>query len=646
MGAGRSGTSASSSGSKKSDAEGKGGTSAGGSSSSGGKSPSGGGTGARGPTGAGGAASHTGAKGPAGAPSRSPSPSSPKSGPGGAGGVRTTSQGTRQSQPSARVGGGSILSSPSRVAQSAGVGFRDPRFSDPGVMGVPGGVRGRNQGIMGRTIDVVGAARNRYKDTPFHGMTTPALSQAIAFGDHLRNLGYGPLNLNSAYRSQALQNALKAANPAAVARGDIAKNSQHTLGTAFDASVPGMAPSDLVREALAFGGFGRIRGYGPTGHVHFGTSPVAGGGTIVSGRIAGDYDPRGSLSVGSFAADGRNRAPGLSPDDSPTPGLADAVRTATVDPRGLMANAPRPKPDNFGSMNMAGYRSPMASVGGMPPSPGRMDMAGYQSPMASVGGMPQGRPNMDMGGYNSPMASIGGMPSPKDQARIGAETAPPSQPALASQGPGLLASPNVNLGRPPTPNMNMQGYNSPMAGVGPLPGTPQTAGMSFTPGMPRNPIGGMAFSPGLPGQMSGPNRSRSPFVDDAQQMARYDRPRALGLENYQDEPKVSRANPPLGDLGKPLEPQKSAGLGWRDFVPDTIEQKIDKAVPMLEKGLNWAHFATETPAHRDARLAQGLNGGGHNQNWTGREPPQAVAQMQQHVEQVLRAYLLQMQNAA
>lgn len=132
------------------------------------------------------------------------------------------------------------------------------------------------------------------------------------------------------------------------------------------------------------------------------------------------------------------------------------------------------QPGRSPNMNMAGYSSPMASVGGMPPAQSNMNMAGYQSPMAGTNGMPQAPGSMNMAGYQSPMGGVRGAPGmPKDQSRIAAEE--PRGPVLAGQGPGLLASPNINLPAR-SPNMDMAGYQSPMAGVGGLPSVNGYAG--------------------------------------------------------------------------------------------------------------------------------------------------------------------------
>jgi hypothetical protein len=542
---------------------------------------------------------------------------------------------------------------PSKAKDTSGTGIGgllSSRFKDPGVAGVPGGIKARDQGILGgRLIDVTGGAKVRGKSQPFAGMKTPALSQAIAFADHLRKQGYGPLNLGSLYRSQQTQNALRAANPAAAAAGRIAKNSQHTSGMAFDATVPGLSNLDLAKQAAAFGGLRQLMGYetkkNPMGsHVHFGVGP---GPTQGLGSIAGTR-------VSDLVA-GVPSAP--------------AVAQPKTDPRASINAAPRPKPSNFESEALT--RSVLSGLGvnptrsfaGIPTPTPNMDMGGYRSPMAGLSGMPRALsdpaggmsfspglpgampgPSMDMGGYQSPMASVGGLPgavsSPgKMQDRIAPEQAPAPRPSL--MGPGLMASPNVNLDRfraPPSnfpgrpempgsfpaaqqPNMDMSGYNSPMA-----------FDASRMPRALSNPAGGMSFNPGMPGMMPGPSRSRSPFVREEAPQVAQNRERALGLENYQGQPPA------------PAPQERSLFAGFGETVKKAVQAPITKATDLANTvwdNLSNPLLGAVRPPGPNNPTSRGGQGGVDKPpiQWTGQEPPQMVAEMQQHVEDVLRSIL-------
>jgi hypothetical protein len=346
-----------------------------------------------------------------------------------------------------------------------------------------------------------------------------------------------------------------------------------------------------------------------------------------------------------------------------------AAASQKVDPRGLMANAPRPKPAEVAihglnvarnpfdaqrgvvrqsNMNMAGYSSPMAGLTGMPQAPSRMNMAGYQSPVTGLGGMPSAPGRMDMAGYNSPMAAAPGLPT-GDYDPLGSMRAPqapaaarddydplssmappraPERPAPPSPmaGQGMvdpqMAQSFAKYGRwhtapraPQPPNMDMAGYRSPMTGLTGMPPSPGQMNMAGY----QSPMA--AATGGLPVAQSG------------------NRPRALGLENYQgprpQEPAISSQQPQednqfaglAGIVNK--EPMDIRPPGPPSYIagpqqPDSLMGRIMDSV-YSQPGL--------APDRSDM-----AGGEGGQAQWTGREPPQVVADMQQRVEQILRAY--------
>lgn len=146
-----------------------------------------------------------------------------------------------------------------------------------------------------------------------------------------------------------------------------------------------------------------------------------------------------------------------------------------------------------------------------------------RSPLAP-GGL---APSMDMAGYQSPMTGLGGMPAPKDQARLTAEG-----PILASQGPGLLASPNVSVpgglartgtmvaGMPDIPastGLPAAPFQSRVAGMPPTPrstGLPAAPQPGFqSPVMSRPEIPGAGFQSRVAGMPQIPGATGFPAED-------------------------------------------------------------------------------------------------------------------------------------
>jgi hypothetical protein len=604
MGAGRSGTSASSSGSKKNDAEGKGGASAGGNSSSGGKSPSGGGTGARGPTGAGGTASHTGAKGPAGAPSRSPSPSSPKSGPGGAGGVRNTSQGTRQSQPAARVGssGGTILSNPSRAAQSMG---------------------GLLNGLNRRDRDVVEAG------TRFGNRLGLDTGYGISFMDPTRFSGFRPntnlAQVNPGALTRLVNAQLAFGKPLQVNAGYALtghqKKGAHPKGLAIDVQVPTPADRfDFVRAATQAG----FTHTGTYGHglkgVHVDTRPGMGDwgpnlhstSTPPEQKAAIAEGLRTPANWGSIAANiaGQRVAPGLAPS------LSNAVRTANVDPRARAL--PQPKPAEIA---MRGITNSFPSRPGVPGAFPAEDRVPSTFP---------GRPE-----------TVGAFPSARPQSTF------PGRPEMPGALPAEDARPSSFPGRPGLPS----GFQSQIAGrPAPQPDfVSRVAGRPEFPGSfpASRPTSSFPARPEFAGSFPGEDRVPSSFPS---------RPEFRGsFPAAETSPQVASTFP-----GRPEMPgsfpaaQEKPGLfaSLGEAVKEAVQapaKKIGDLANLAWDNINNPDLSFVTPRQPGNPLMGGGDGRGTTGStnvWTGREPPQAVAQMQQHVEQVLRAYLLQMQNAA
>jgi hypothetical protein len=168
------------------------------------------------------------------------------------------------------------------------------RSPDPGVIGVAGGVSGRMAPGFENRFSFTGGAKARGGSNPFGGLKSPAVGQIIGFADHLRSQGMmDPLSITSAYRSQAVQDSLRKANPKSAALGRIAKNSAHTKGTAIDITHPGMTNAQLAQQVASYPGFNTMMGYesasNPQGshiHVEAGEGPLRGLGSVGGKKVA------------------------------------------------------------------------------------------------------------------------------------------------------------------------------------------------------------------------------------------------------------------------------------------------------------------------------------------------------------------------
>jgi hypothetical protein len=496
------------------DSGGKGGTSGGGGNAKSGPSPSGN-------MGSGKASAGAQAAAAKNAPSSKSSPEAKKSpdtkSPSGLKGGAREQQRAPQTGPAGPVAGGNIKSAVSgqKVGSFVNRAQEAPaptRFKDPGVAGVPGGIKARNQGIFGEgrlmRTDTMGprSTAGLKPGEPFGNMKASAIANLVSFADRLRAKGKRTPGLTSTWRSQATQDQIKAGNPLGVLKGNIANVSQHTEGFAVDLSVPGMTPAEVAKEALAHGGFGRIRGYGPTGHVHLSSKMPAKGKAVVSGSFGPKSGiKKGTVNLAAYAD--KTPVKGFPNSSQPkaqtasTPArstktaeaIADekaqaSIAAKAVDPRGLMANAPRPRDLPSPALPSAlsrnpfdvgrGVPSPMAGQGitGRPPQD-FVDL-GVRQPTTIASSKMQDRSATRQGTVakdQSRIAATGkeftdripatGFGPKQFTDRIEAEipTASstrsrspfagvvkdqPRSPVLAAQGPGLLASPNVNIGRP------------------------------------------------------------------------------------------------------------------------------------------------------------------------------------------------------
>jgi hypothetical protein len=191
-----------------------------------------------------------------------------------------------------RISSGNALAASYQSRNTSTLPGRSP---DPGVLGVAGGVSGRMSPAYQNRFNFTGGAKARGGTNPFGGTSTPAVGQMIGFADHLRAQGImDPLNVVSAFRSQATQNALRKANPASAAAGRIAKHSAHTSGQAIDITHPAMSNTELAAQVASYPGFNKMMGYGYKGnpkqgshvHVEAGEGPLKGLGYIGGQRTA------------------------------------------------------------------------------------------------------------------------------------------------------------------------------------------------------------------------------------------------------------------------------------------------------------------------------------------------------------------------
>lgn len=110
----------------------------------------------------------------------------------------------------------------------------------------------------------------KYAPTAVHdGVDLKGIAPEVADAVTVAGQIFGrPLPVTSGFRSQAKQNALGHANPAGVAAGRIAKDSNHTHGTALDISTAGMSGEEKAKmvDALVQSGFTGFGEYGT--HIH------------------------------------------------------------------------------------------------------------------------------------------------------------------------------------------------------------------------------------------------------------------------------------------------------------------------------------------------------------------------------------------
>jgi hypothetical protein len=241
------------------------------------------------------------------------------------------------------------------------------RSPDPGVIGVAGGVSGRMAPAFANRFNFVGGAKARGGSNPLGGLTTPAVGQLIGFADHLRSQGMmDPLNVTSAYRSQAVQDSLRKANPKSAALGRIAKNSAHTKGTAIDITHPGMSNAQLAAQVASYPGFNTMMGYesasNPQGshiHVEAGEGPLRGLGSVGGKKVA---------SIVSGAP--RPSAPIQTASLGPIAMSAPRIGTPPIPQRNPMRTGiPTPQPKPIGpQISSLGTPVPQMAPGGFFPS--------------------------------------------------------------------------------------------------------------------------------------------------------------------------------------------------------------------------------------------------------------------------------------
>jgi hypothetical protein len=238
---------------------------------------------------------------------------------------------------------------------------------------------------------------------------------------------------------------------------------------------------------------------------------------------------------------------------------------------------------------MAGYQSPKMGLGGMPQAPSRMNMAGYSSPMAASPGRPTG--NYDpLGSMRAPQAPAAARDNYDPLGSVQAPSpAGKPNPSGYSFGPGPSSyDPLSSVAPPQPPNMDMAGYRSPMTGLTGMPPAPGQMNMADY----QSPMA--AATGGLPVAQSG------------------NRPRALGLENYQgpspvDPPQVAD-NPPGQPPGPPMDltqvQQQQATLigvlkeimsrgGPKNETEQKLVLKIARALQATGAGGNMDYTLTE-----------------------------------------------------
>ncbi len=535
------------------------------------------------------------------------------------------------------------------------------------------------------------------------------------------NLGR-PMPITSGYRSPEYNRQIYEA------RGQTPTDSEHSRHKAVDLGLTDRTEQRRALELAKDMGFTGLGNYKDANlGVHIDVGPM-------SKQVPGT--PRGWGGIGLDVARNYNA-------QEPAMGaIAAQTRTPTFGSPQLtnaQIAAPSPKIQDRLSpnMDMAGYRSPMSGLTGMPQAPGLQDAVQGRSANSmgpgGYGGFPTSPPGSGMGftpglprdGLGSPSA-YGGGPGPGGIVQGGrrdfntiAGMGNPSgnfggpgfaglqQDAFNSRGIPGQGSPSAYGGGPGFAGLDQNAFDN-SRGTRQMASANAATGQDGYGGFPTSPPGpGMAFNPGMPGQMPGPSRSRSPYVSGDPQIAG-GIPNQPGREAYAldaqrrqwapgiTEPKVANVaapgepmdlNPPAphnygkkpgapapGIIGPSpyMNPRYSFGVPGRpkgtlrsSVAPRGVQTAMTTALGLA--GLPGAGLITDGLQALGARARQGrvgnnpggpytegadhsgdyaggsgardsIPGNGEGGQWTGTEPPQAVAQMQQHVEQVLASY--------
>jgi hypothetical protein len=570
---------------------------------------------------------------------------SPRSGPGGAGGVRTTSSGTRQAQTSSRVGG--LLGGVSRPGSYAGpkgalalnnqalVAAAGPygHYDDPRQMAMQrlmarGWAPNIARGIVGN-FNVESAGMNPMVGGDFMGGQYTARGLAQWRGDRLDALE------RETNRPFTGSGRFSTSGPSFDQQVDFADRELKGLSSNIDTGAvkvgqqfnanPNMTTAQAARTFA--------RGY---------ERPAASAlKSSIGERIAS----------GNIALDGGNQTPSMVGAVNPSK-MQDRI-AAEIDPRSQAL--PSPKPAGLAAA-VAARNAPAAFEDNRASSltPGFGPMADYESQRAN---------SLGPTGFG-PMADF-------ESNRANSLT---SRQPLARQGPGLLASPNINLGRTPgfgpmaaaesqrassrTPGFGpMAAFESQRAnslgspGFGPMAAYENNKANSLSPGFgPMGPFESQranSLTPGF-GPMAAYENNKAPTPPNPYEGIAQGIPNQPGKTGPVEYDIGALQQGPLGPVAdamkqySPLKGKMAAGAIKMGFEPIGTRK-------MATQGINWAQnqlrslTGTPSPPTQVASNASGQNElrdvqGGQMQ-WTGQEPPQVVAQMQQHVEEILRAYL-------
>ena len=577
----------------------------------------------------------------------------PNNGPGGAGGVRKDTSGTgiggllkstaeqRDARAKAVSRGSGILaganpatSTPQaarRTATSLGLSMAD-RYGRNPVASVAA-VREMVKTLAGETAGLPAAQQAAAARTMFNRMDA-----ALAGIKRDRQYTTDPMGMLGAYdangfRDPSLQNAgYRSAKPGTAAFADglaAIASGMSPYGNLRNVSPAIQDSTHYLNKSVTLAAQGRLPGWAKSANNQFGPHSFG-----TPDMPAQSVQTARNQSLGgspAFAKDQSRITP-----DMPMGGYRSPMA-------GLSGMPPARS-----NMNMGGYVSPMTGTMGMPQALSRMNMGGYQSPMASVGGMPPAPGRMDMGGYQSPMAGVDGLGQAVAQPGKIQDRIEPDVPSpMAAFAPPAERNPIGGMSFNPAPPRNPVGGMS----FNPAPPRNPIGGMSFNPSMPRNPIGGMSFAPGLPGMMPGPSRSRSPAVSGEPQIAQ-------GIPNQPGRTgPIGTTQPDAGGfagLGETIEDAPAPQIAAPAPSPNLLDRAWDwtkeqvtpspETQQKLRQAFDYGRFLT--PPGPNNPTSRGGQGGGEPIQWTGREPPEMVAEMQQHVEQVLRAYLFQAPQAA